>query len=103
MADVKLARSAAAQAEQLNAWWTENRRLAPALFAREFASAVSLLATAPGAGARFHRSALPGIRRLVLKKSKNLVFYVYYPETDTVHIISVWGAQRGSDPPLELP
>ena len=103
MAEVQLSEKAAVQAERLDAWWAENRQLAPALFAREFAGAVALLGIAPGAGARFHRSALPGIRRIVLKKTKNLVFYTYSRETDVVHIIAVWGAPKGTVPPLELP
>jgi plasmid stabilization system protein ParE len=103
MPEVRISEKAAAQAEQLDAWWAENRPLAPALFAREFASAVALLGVAPGAGARFRRSALPGVRRFVLQKTRNLVFYIYSREIDVVHIIAVWGGPKGSDPPLELP
>ncbi len=103
MAEVRISEKAAAQVEYLDGWWARNRLLAPALFAREFAGAVALLGIAPGAGARFRRSALPGVRRIVLKKTRNLVFYIYSREIDVVHIIAVWGGPKGTDPPLELP
>ena len=103
MPEVRISAKAAEQAEQLDSWWSENRPLAPALFAREFASAVALLRIAPGAGARFQRSAVPGVRRIVLQRTRNLVFYIYSRNADTVHIIAVWGWPRGSDPELGPP
>ena len=88
MPEVRISANAAEQAKQLDTWWTENRPAAPALFAREFASAVALLAVAPGAGARFQRSQYAGVRRIVLQKTRNLVFYTYSRDTELVHIIA---------------
>jgi hypothetical protein len=103
MPEVRITATAAAQATQLDAWWAEHRPLAPDLFAREFANAVALLGVAPGVGARFQRSSLPGVRRIVLQRTRNLLFYVFDRKTDTVHILAVWGGPKGHDPALEKP
>lgn len=103
MPDVRISAAAAEQAAHFDAWWSENRPSAPGLFALEFANAVSLLGVAPGAGARFQRSAVPGVRRIVLQRTRNLVFYVYVRATNTVHILAVWGGPRGADPDLGPP
>lgn len=98
MAEVRLSERASLQATALDSWWAENRTEAPALFAQEFANAIALLRVAPGAGARFQRSSVPGVRRVVLHRTRNLVFYVYDRSTESVQIIAVWGATRGTDP-----
>lgn len=100
MPEVRISVTAAEQARQLDDWWSANRPLAPALFARELTNAVALLSVAPGAGARFQRSSTPGVRRIVLQKTRNLVFYTYSKDQDIVHIIAVWGSPKGTEPPL---
>jgi plasmid stabilization system protein ParE len=103
MPTVRITNEAAEQAQALDAWWRVNRTAAPTLFAREFASGIALLGAAPGVGELFKRSAIPGVRRLVLRKSKNIVFYLYRRDDDTVFILAVWGGPRGSDPTLASP
>jgi plasmid stabilization system protein ParE len=103
MTQVRISDEAQAQARILDTWWGENRPAAPALFAREFGRAVSLLGSAPEAGALFRRSAIPGVRRIVLQRSRNFVFYVFDRSSDTVHILAVWGGPRGTDPVLVEP
>jgi len=103
MADVRISEGAAKQAAELDAWWTENRPQAPALFAREFADAISLLGVAPGAGAPFQRSTVPGVRRIVVRRTRNLVFYVFDRMSDSVYVLAVWGGPRGTDPDLSSP
>ncbi len=100
---VRIVDEAELQAREIDAWWTENRLAAPALFAKEFSNAVRLLGVAPGAGERFRRSTIPGVRRLVLPRTRNLVFYLFDRANDVVWILAVWGGPRGSDPPLRDP
>lgn len=103
MTDVRITDEAAAQASALDEWWTANRLAAPALFAREFVNAVTLLGAAPGVGAPFRRSSIPGVRRLVLPRTRNLVFYVFDRSRDIVFILAVWGGPKGTDPTLVDP
>ena len=103
MSAVQIVDEAEAQARAIDAWWTENRRAAPSLFARELANAVALLGAAPGAGERFRRSAIPGVRRLVLPRTRNVLYYVHDHKNDIVYILAIWGGPRGNDPTLKDP
>ena len=82
---------------EIDAWWRANREKAPDKFEEELASAFETLAVIPGAGQRYpHPDA--DVRRILLRSTKN---YVYYVETaDSVLIVAVWGAVRGSGPDL---
>ena len=103
MITVRITDEAAEQAMTMDDWWRSNRLAAPSLFAREFKNAVSLLGVAPGAGQRFKRSSVPGVRRLVLPRTRNLLFYLFDRNSETVHILAVWGGPRGTDPQLRDP
>lgn len=103
MTKVLIVDEAQTQARFHDDWWAENRPLAPTLFAQELAGAIKLLTHAPEIGQRFTRSAIPGVRRLVLQKTRNLIYYVFDRSTDTVWVLAVWGAPRQGDPPLEQP
>jgi plasmid stabilization system protein ParE len=88
---------------ELVAWWTENRPLAPSLVQREFAHCVQLLETAPMAGVRFLRTPVPGVRRLVMRRTRNLVYYIYDSTNSIAYVIAVWGAPKEHDPVLVEP
>lgn len=53
--------------EQERAWWLTNRDH-QALLATELESATRILAILPGAGAPYHLTAIPELRRLYLRK-----------------------------------
>jgi plasmid stabilization system protein ParE len=103
MSTVRITDEAATQVVELDTWWRVHRSSSPALFAREFASAVALLGAAPGVGEVFRRSAVPGVRRLVLRRSKKVIFYIYRTADDAVFILAVWGGQRDGVPTLKPP
>jgi hypothetical protein len=90
------------EAEQLadtcDSWWRENRPSVPGLFARELAEAKDLILAMPGIGAAY--SVLDGrvVRRFLLKRTKNHVYYVV--ETDRIVVHSIWGAPKGRGPSL---
>jgi len=82
----------------IQAWWKENRQRAPNLFAEEFASALDLVARLPRAGRRRRHRSVPGLRRLLLRSSR---YHVYYaPANDTLFVLAVWNAHRGTGPDL---
>ena len=84
----------------IDRWWRENRPLAPKLVLEEFSRCVSLLETAPDIGPRFRRSSVLGVRRLVMKRTKHIVFYVHDRANAIVHVIAVWGAPKEGTPIL---
>ncbi|MEZ4337360.1 MAG: hypothetical protein R3B82_12120 [Sandaracinaceae bacterium] len=82
---------------QIDAWWRERRDKAPDLFEQELALAFRVLESAPGAGRRYPH---PGgqVRRILLRSTRNHVYYVERP--DHVLVVAVWGAVKGIGPDL---
>ncbi|MBC8068544.1 MAG: type II toxin-antitoxin system RelE/ParE family toxin [Deltaproteobacteria bacterium] len=83
--------------EAIDAWWRANREKAPDLFEEELALAVRMLADAPGIGKRYLH-ATGGIRRVLLRSTRNHVYYVEHE--DRVLVVAVWGAVKGAGPDL---
>ena len=81
-------------------WWLENRPASPSLVVDEFAEAVSVLKILPHAGHVFRRATIPGVRRILLRKSNYWIYYVPDRSHLVVYVLAVWSAHRGSDPPL---
>jgi plasmid stabilization system protein ParE len=95
---VRYTPEATAHAAEVDLWWKENRTKAPDLFVEELRAAESLLARSPRAGQPHESEAMPGVRRLLLLKTR---FHVYYiiAEKEIV-IVAVWSAVRKQGPPL---
>jgi len=89
---------AAQQADYCDSWWREHRSSNPGLFARELADAQAMLVAMPGIGPVY--TVLDGrpVRRIMLRKTRNHLYYVV--EADCVIIHSVWGAPKGRGPNL---
>jgi plasmid stabilization system protein ParE len=81
-------------------WWWENRPAAPDLFVREFVEAVARLTRAPNSGTPYPHPRIASVRRLLMRRTKYHVYYVYQPEQDEVWVLSVWRAMRGRGPEL---
>ena len=56
-----------------------------------------MLADAPGVGKRYPHVAR-GIRRVLLRSTRNHVYYV--EQQDRVLVVAVWGAVKGAGPDL---
>ncbi|AUX20594.1 hypothetical protein SOCEGT47_010660 [Sorangium cellulosum] len=97
-ARLRLTREAARQAREAAAWWIENRPAAPSLFREELAALLSLLRTAPEAGAPHAHRRIQGVRRVPLPTSRYLVYYVHDPGAEEVLVLAVWSALRGRPP-----
>ena len=82
---------------EIDAWWRANREKAPDRFEEELASAFEMLAATPGVGQR-HPHPDASVRRVLLRSTKNHVYYV--EKDDCVLVVAVWGAVRGSGPDL---
>jgi plasmid stabilization system protein ParE len=95
---ITVAPGAAAQIEEINTWWRQNRQASPGLFAEELAAAFGTLSAMPEAGHRYTHTAVPGVRRLLLRACRHHVYYV--PGVQTIAVLAVWSSVRGAGPPL---
>lgn len=103
MTTVVLVDSAEEQLREIDAWWKRNRPAAPTLVMDELTRCASLLESSPDLGVRFRRTAVPGVRRLVMRKTRHLVYYIHDAEHSIVYIIAIWGAPKEGDPVLRDP
>jgi plasmid stabilization system protein ParE len=103
MTTVVVVEEAEAQLSEIVAWWLVNRPAAPTLALDEFERCVKLLESSPDIGTTFHRTDVPGVCRLVMRRTKHFVYYVHDPVNAIVYIIAVWGSPKGSDPELRDP
>jgi plasmid stabilization system protein ParE len=87
------------QIRTVDAWWRAQRPAAPRLFSEELAAGFVLLAAAPEAGRRYRHPKVTDLRRLLLRSTR---YHVYYKaDGNTVVVLAVWNAVRGSGPDLK--
>ncbi len=103
MTTVVVVDEAEEQLREIVEWWRANRRAAPTLVIDELGRCTTLLESSPDIGTRFHRTFVPGVRRLVMKKTKHYLYYVHDAENAVVYVIAVWGAPKDGDPVLRDP
>ena len=96
----RLTAPARQQADRIDRWWRENRPAARDLFARELAEARALLAATPEADSPYAERQGVLVRRVLLPRSQQHVYYEVDRENDLVMILAVWGAPRGRGPRL---
>ena len=84
-------------------WWWENRPATRDLFIREFVDAVTKLTRTPKIGTPYAHPRIADVRRLLMRRTKYHVYYVYLPEHDEVRVLSVWRAMRRRGPALKIP
>lgn len=81
-------------------WWRENRPSAPTLFDEELDAAIEMLKNRPSIGAVYQMRGGEIVRRTLLKKSAQHVYYSVDDANGVIVIYSVWGARRGRGPKL---
>ena len=89
------------QIRTIDSWWRENRTAAPNLFSEELAAAFDLLEGIPNMGRRYSHPTAKNVRRILLRSTRHHVYYVVLE--DTVVVLAVWSAVRGSGPDLTSP
>ena len=70
------------------------------LFDRELSDTLSLIGEVPDIGHRYRRARIPGLRRMLLKRSRYHVYYVHDEKQQAVVVLAVWSAVRGRGPSL---
>ncbi len=93
---VVVAKDARDQANDIDAWWRENRPEAPDMFQAELIAALQLLADAPNTGTRYERN----YRRVRLQRTRHNVFYEVDRQQDVLTVVAVWGMPKGKMPKL---
>jgi plasmid stabilization system protein ParE len=93
---VEFADAAKADVARIDAWWRANRRAAPDLFASELERVILALVDNPALG--LHYQPRPGVRRLLLRRTRYHLYFV--EEVERVLVVAVWSAYRGRGPSL---
>jgi hypothetical protein len=88
------------QIQRARDWWEAHRDKSPNLFAEELAEAQRHLTTLPESGELWRIRRKRTIRRWLLKKTAQHLYYVYSPEREEVLVLALWGARRGRGPKL---
>jgi plasmid stabilization system protein ParE len=79
-------------------WWYEHRESAPGLFGSELRRAFELIVQYPEAAPTARHPELPGVRRVLLPRTR---FYLYYRVAPGgVEVLALWHTSRGESPRL---
>lgn len=84
----------------VSTWWRTHRPAAPTLFDEELAEAIVKLAEQPQIGSVYERVATENVRRLLLPRSGQHVYYAVDTSADVIVIHTIWGARRKRGPSL---
>ncbi len=103
MTTVVVVDDAEAQLLEIDGWWVAHRISSPMLVVDELARCVSLLESNPDIGTRFHSLVVPGVRRLVMTKTRHYVYYLHDELNAVVYVIAVGGAPKSGVPVLVDP
>lgn len=88
------------QADEIEDWWVANRPSAPTLFTDELEEAFLRICDMPGAGVRWPTARRPTLRRILMPRTQNHVYFRVDEARQVVHVLAVWGAPRGQPPKL---
>jgi plasmid stabilization system protein ParE len=88
------------QVEHKDAWWAKNRLAAPELFARELRDTLEHIRTQPGSGVGWPTARRPTLRRILMPRTQNHIFFLVNEKDQTVDVLAIWGAPRDRMPPL---
>ena len=88
------------RAKAVSAWWQANRATAPDLFERELSAARQILALEPRVGRFYATIGGETIRRILLPRTEQHVYYAVDEQTERVVVHTIWGARRGRGPEL---
>jgi plasmid stabilization system protein ParE len=95
---VRIAPRALAHARRIDRWWRANRLHAPTLFEDELTAAIDRVEMAAESGRSYSRGSVPGVRRILLPRTR---YHLYYRVAeDAVEVLAIWHAERGRGPSL---
>ena len=95
---LRLSVAAISDVRQAILWWRANREAAPLLLEVELRDAFRLLRSSPLVGGSV--AGEPGTRRLLLSRTRYLLFYDVASAKQEVLLLRVWHTSRGRPPRL---
>lgn len=96
---IKIGRRPQAQVERERKWWREHRDHTE-LFDEEYEGALRWLVVSARYGQPWPTERRPHLKRVLLPKTRNHLYYVVEEDDAVVVILSLWGAQRKRTPKL---
>lgn len=90
--ELKISKRALREISVAAAWWRSNRPAAADLFDTELERAMALLEAHPTMGQAALDRRMNGVRRLVLQRTRYLLYY--RAREGVVEVLSVWHASR---------
>ncbi len=97
---LRVGKRAQQQAKKIEAWWVEHRPAAPNLFTDELERTFHYLVQVRDAGVPWPTPRRPTLRRILMPRSRNHVYFVIEEPAATVHVLALWGAPRATTPKL---
>ncbi|HEY1959998.1 MAG TPA: hypothetical protein VGH28_30525 [Polyangiaceae bacterium] len=95
-----VAERAQRQIAKIDQFWFEHRFDAETLFLDELAATFRMLSTVRHAGTRWPTPQRPALRRILMPRSLNHVYFVVDEASQTVRVLAVWGAKKRRTPKL---
>lgn len=95
---VKISSAARTDIRAAASWWRANRPMAPMLFDAELERALVLIEAQPESGQAALDVPIAGVRRVLLHRTRYLLYYRRRPEHDVIEVLRLWHASRGATP-----
>lgn len=97
---LRVSRRAGRQIRDASTWWPRHRDKAPIAFADDLDDALHLIRELPRAGEPDKRGRVPGVRRVLLSRSRYHLYYTVDEAAKTVEVLALWHTSRGTPPRL---
>lgn len=97
---VRLTEQAQGDARRIRRWWRKHRTKAPNRFSEELREVRKRLSDAPHEGQAYRTLDGELVRRMLLEKSGQHVYYVVREAERLVSVVAIHGAVRGSGPDI---
>lgn len=97
---VQVSRHAVARELTIELWWRQNRLDAPDLFSEELIEALAYIEDFPEVPPIFKELDGYPVRRVLLKKTRQWVYYTVRRDLGIILIETIWGTSRDDPPPL---
>jgi plasmid stabilization system protein ParE len=97
---LRIGKRAQQQADKIEAWWGKKRPAAPTLFTDELERTFRYLCQVRSPGVRWPTPRRPMLRRILMPRTENHVYFLIDETTETVQVLAIWGAPKGRTPKL---
>lgn len=97
---LRVGKRAQRQADRIEEWWVKNRPAAPSLFTDELEEFFEHIRSTTAAGVRWPTSKRPDLRRILMPRTLNHIYFRVDEAKGVVHVLAVWGAPRERGPTL---